>query len=166
MFFVVSKDKIVSYLVSLCTVMTLLGIAFYMKNDNNQSFEVAANASQDFKIAIVVECSSEEGIDEILNLLKNENIKISFYLNSDIYKFNQDTIKKISSSGNEILYNKTKLNNCITYKDNLLDVNNIKNDLKDNSMILVSNSVLTKDFKNMISYLKDNNISIVTTSEI
>ena len=35
MFLVFSKDKILSYIVSFTTVMILLGIGFYIKNDSN-----------------------------------------------------------------------------------------------------------------------------------
>ncbi len=45
MFFVFSKDKIISYLISLCMVMLLLGIAFYVKTSSNTSY-VSSNSIQ------------------------------------------------------------------------------------------------------------------------
>ncbi|CDA30554.1 unknown [Clostridium sp. CAG:492] len=45
MFIVCNKDKIVSYMVSFFTVMILLGIAFYMRN-NSKMLEVSSTSKQ------------------------------------------------------------------------------------------------------------------------
>ena len=45
MFIVCNKDKIASYMVSFFTVMILLGIAFYMRN-NSKMLEVSSTSKQ------------------------------------------------------------------------------------------------------------------------
>ena len=65
MFFVLSKDKIISYIVSFGTVMILLGIAFAVRN-KNELIEVASTSksipiysvqTDENKVALTINCA-------------------------------------------------------------------------------------------------------------
>ncbi len=65
MFIVCNKEKIKSYIVSFFTVMILLGIAFYIKNENNV-LEVSASSkklpiysvkTEQKKVALTMNCA-------------------------------------------------------------------------------------------------------------
>ena len=84
MFFVFSKDKIISYIVSLSTVMILLGIAFLAK-DRANTIEVMSeqknsevHVNQD-KITLTIDCKDNiNNMDKIIDDFKKSNLKVTF----------------------------------------------------------------------------------------
>lgn len=45
MFFVFSRDKMISYFISFCMVMALLGMAFYIKNNSGAKYVSSNNVN-------------------------------------------------------------------------------------------------------------------------
>lgn len=84
MFFVFSKDKIISYIVSFSTVMILLGIAFLAK-DRVSTVEVMSKqkSSEEYsnqnKITLTIDCEDNiNNIDKVIDDLKKSNLKVTF----------------------------------------------------------------------------------------
>lgn len=111
MFIVCNKDKIASYMVSFFTVMILLGIAFYMKS-NSKLLEVSSSSkllpiynvkTEEKKIAFTMNCAwNADDIDQILKVLEDNNVKITFFMVGDWIDKYPDVVKKISEAGHEI----------------------------------------------------------------
>ncbi|MBP3707945.1 MAG: hypothetical protein J6J36_04990 [Clostridia bacterium] len=84
MFFVFSKDKIISYIVSFSTVMILLGIAFLAK-DRVSTIEVMsehkdseAYVNQD-EITLTIDCNGNiDSVNKIIEDFKKSNLKVTF----------------------------------------------------------------------------------------
>ena len=111
MFIVCNKDKIASYMVSFFTVMILLGIAFYMRN-NSKMLEVSSTPKQlpiysvktdEKKVAFTMNCAwNADDIDNILEILQNNNVKITFFLVGEWVDKYPEAVKKIAEAGHEI----------------------------------------------------------------
>ena len=111
MFIVCNKDKIASYMVSFFTVMILLGIAFYMRN-NSKMLEVSSTPKQlpiysvktdEKKVAFTMNCAwNADDIDKILEVLKNNNVKITFFMVGDWIDKYPEAVRKINEAGQEI----------------------------------------------------------------
>lgn len=111
MFIVCNKDKIVSYMVSFFTVMILLGIAFYMRN-NSKMLEVSSTSKQlpiysvktdEKKVAFTMNCAwNADDIDQILKTLEENDVKITFFMVGDWVDKYPEAVKKINDAGHEI----------------------------------------------------------------
>lgn len=84
MFFVFSKDKIISYIVSFSTVMILLGIAFLAKDrvstvevmSKQKNSEVYINQNE---ITLTIDCEDNiDNVDKIIDDFKKSNLKVIF----------------------------------------------------------------------------------------
>lgn len=111
MFFVFSKDKIISYIVSLGTVMILLGIAFYIRSDTNilevnastKNLPIYSVETEENKVSLTMNCAwSDEDIDKILEVLDKTNTKITFFMVGDWVDKYPEAVKKINEAGHEI----------------------------------------------------------------
>lgn len=112
MFFVYSKDKIISVAIALSTVFVLFLLATTFK-PNNETVETSAGITkllpvysvdtEENKIALTINCAwNADDIDLILETLSKNNVKATFFMVGDwISKF-PDAVKKIHESGNEI----------------------------------------------------------------
>ena len=111
MFFVFSKDKIISYIVSLSTVIILLGIAFFVKNDSDilqvnsstKNLPIYSVKIDEKKVALTMNCAwNADDIDKILEVLEKTNTKITFFLVGDWVDKYPEAVKKINEKGHEI----------------------------------------------------------------
>lgn len=115
MFLVFSKEKIGTYLVSILTVTLLfLGVANYQTR-NKKTIETSANTNtekllpiykvktQEKKVALTMNCAwNADDIDKILEVLKNNNTKITFFMVGDWIEKYPEAVKKINDAGQEI----------------------------------------------------------------
>ena len=113
MFFVFRKDKIYAYLVSILTVILLFYAASNINFISGKAIETSANSekllpiykvkTEEKKVALTMNCAwNADDIDKILEILEQNNIKITFFMVGDwIDKF-PDYVKKISEAGHEI----------------------------------------------------------------
>ena len=98
-------------MVSFFTVMILLGIAFYMRN-NSKMLEVSSTSKQlpiysvktdEKKVAFTMNCAwNADDIDMILEVLKKTDTKITFFMVGDWVDKYPDAVKKINEAGHEI----------------------------------------------------------------
>ena len=114
MFFVYNKDKIISVVIALSTVLVLfLLAATFKQNSLNNTVETSANTSkmlpiysvdtEENKIALTINCAwNADDIDLILETLSKNEIKATFFMVGDWVEKFPDAVKKIYESGNEI----------------------------------------------------------------
>ena len=131
MFYVFNKQKICTYLVSLITVVILFCVAGAIGNENKTVQTSAGNEkllpiynveTNEKKVAFTMNCAwNADDIDSILNTLKENNTKITFFMVGDwIDKF-PETVKKIYEEGHEIASHSNThphVNN-LTYEGNI-----------------------------------------------
>ncbi len=109
MFFIFSKEKIQTYIVSILTVVTLIVIA----NINNLSvIETSANIrylpiynvqTEENKVAFTMNCAwNANDIDSILETLKNNDVHITFFVVGEWVDKYPEAVKKIHDAGHEI----------------------------------------------------------------
>ena len=133
MFFVYNKDKIISVVIALSTVLVLfLFAATFKQNVIGDSVETSAGMSKllpiysvntkENKIALTINCAwNADDIDLILETLSQNQVKATFFMVGDwISKF-PDAVKEIHKSGNEIANHSeshTHVNN-LSYEENV-----------------------------------------------
>ena len=134
MFYVVNKQKICTYLVSLITVVILFCVAGAIGNENKTVQTSAGNEkllpiynveTNEKKVAFTMNCAwNADDIDSILQTLKENNTKITFFMVGDwIDKF-PDMVKKIYEEGHEIASHSNThphVNN-LTYEQNIEEI--------------------------------------------
>lgn len=113
MFLVFSKEKIYTYLVSIMTVILLFYVASNFKVMQGDTIETGATGerllpiysvkTEEKKVALTMNCAwNADDIDKILEVLKQNNVKITFFIVGDwIDKF-PEYVKKINDAGHEI----------------------------------------------------------------
>ena len=113
MFFVLNKQKIYTYVVSIITVVFLFCVASNIDKSNQTSIETSATSNkllpiynvqtQENKVAFTMNCAwNADDMDKILEVLEQNNVKITFFMVGDwIDKF-PEYVKKISEAGHEI----------------------------------------------------------------
>ena len=123
MFLVFNKDKIMSYIVTLFTIVVLFLTASAFNRE--EVVETSANASKllpiysvdttEAKVAITINCAwNADDIDMILETLKNQEVKVTFFMVGDWVEKNEEAVKKIHEAGHEIgnhSYNHPHVNN-------------------------------------------------------
>ena len=113
MFFVFRKDKIYAYLISILTVVLLFYAASNINLMSSKAVEASASSerllpiykvkTEEKKVALTMNCAwNADDMDKILEILKQNNVKITFFMVGDwIDKF-PDYVKKINEAGHEI----------------------------------------------------------------
>ena len=112
MFLVFNKDKIMSYIVTLFTVIVLFLTASAF-GVTEQVVETSTNTTKllpiysvdtnETKVAITINCAwSADDIDMILETLKKQEVKVTFFMVGDWVEKNNEAVKKIYDSGHEI----------------------------------------------------------------
>lgn len=113
MFLVFSKEKIYTYLVSILTVVVLLCVASNVDFISKETIETSSNSerllpiykvkTEEKKVALTMNCAwNADDMDKILEVLEQNNVKITFFMVGDwIDKF-PEYVKKISEAGHEI----------------------------------------------------------------
>lgn len=114
MFFVLNKQRIYTYLVSIVTVVLLFCVASSLNNNSTGNTVQTASTAQKLlpiynvqteenKVAFTMNCAwNADDIDSILKTLQENEVKITFFMVGDwIDKF-PEAAKKISDAGHEI----------------------------------------------------------------
>lgn len=113
MFLVINKEKIYAYVVSIITVILLFCTANFMVNKKQDSIATSANVEkllpiyhvqiQEKKVALTMNCAwNADDIDQILKILEDNQVKMTFFMVGDwIDKF-PEAVKKIKEAGHEI----------------------------------------------------------------
>ena len=109
MFLVFNKEKLQTYAVSVITVAVLIVMASI---GNVKTIQTSASTkllpiynvqTEEKKIAFTMNCAwNADDIDTILEILKNNNVKITFFMVGDWVEKYPDAVKKIYESGHEI----------------------------------------------------------------
>ncbi len=114
MFFVYNKDKIISVVIALSTVLVLfLLAATFRDNSVRNTIETSASTSkmlpiysvdtEENKIALTINCAwNADDINLILDTLSKNEVKATFFMVGDWVEKFPDSVKKIYESGNEI----------------------------------------------------------------
>ena len=129
MFFVFNKDKIMSYIVTVFTVIVLFLTASTFTT--HEVVETSAKESKllpiysvnttEAKVAITINCAwSADDIDMILETLEKQDVKLTFFMVGDWVEKNGEAVKKIYEAGHEIgnhSYNHPHVNNLTLEKN-------------------------------------------------
>lgn len=109
MFFVFNKEKIQTYLVSILTVIILIGIASVNSIDaiptsaKEKLLPIYNVQTNEAKVAFTMNCAwSADDIDSILKTLEENNVKITFFMVGSWIDKNPEAVKKIYNAGHEI----------------------------------------------------------------
>lgn len=113
MFLIFSKEKIYTYIVSIITVVLLFYIANNININKNQVVETSAKTekllpiysvkTEEKKISLTMNCAwNADDIDKILEVLKNNDVKITFFMVGDWIDKYPEAVKKIYEAGQEI----------------------------------------------------------------
>ena len=109
MFFVFNKEKIQTYIVSVLTVAVLITIANVGKVETIQTssqekeLPIYNVQTDEKKVAFTMNCAwNADDIDNILETLQNNNVKITFFLVGEWVDKYPEAVKKIAEAGHEI----------------------------------------------------------------
>lgn len=110
MFWVINKEKVYSYMVTLSVIGVLFVMASIMpKNDaiqtsaNSKELPVYSVKTEEKKVALTINCAwNADDIDVILKTLQDNNVQVTFFMVGDwVQKYKED-VKKISDANQEI----------------------------------------------------------------
>ena len=116
MFFILNRQKIYTYLVSIVTVVLLFCIAGSLNQTSNRKDNAVQTAStvqkllpiyrvqtEQKKVAFTMNCAwNADDIETILQTLKENDVKITFFMVGDWIEKFPDAVKKIHEAGHEI----------------------------------------------------------------
>lgn len=114
MFFVLNKQRIYTYLVSIVTVVLLFCVASSLNNNSTgNTIQTASTAqkllpiynvqTEENKVAFTMNCAwNADDIDSILKTLQENEVKITFFMVGDWIEKFPEAAKKISDAGHEI----------------------------------------------------------------
>ena len=112
MFIVFNKQKIYTYLVSIITVVLLFCIAGTLTGEketiatsstNEKYLPIYKVQTEEKEVALTMNCAwNADDIDKILEVLEENNIKITFFMVGDWVEKYPDAVKKIYEAGHEI----------------------------------------------------------------
>ena len=113
MFFVLNKQRIYTYLISIITVVLLFCVANNLiTNDNNTVQTSTTNEkllpiynvqTEEKKVAFTMNCAwNADDIDKILKILEENKVKITFFMVGDWIEKFPEAVKKINNAGHEI----------------------------------------------------------------
>lgn len=114
MFFVLNKQRIYTYLVSIVTVVLLFCVASSLNNNSTGNTVQTASTAQKLlpiynvqteenKVAFTMNCAwNADDIDSILKTLQENEVKITFFMVGDWIEKFPEAAKKISDAGHEI----------------------------------------------------------------
>ena len=113
MFLVFSKEKISTYLVSILTVTLLFCFVANIQTKNKNIVETSSNTqkllpiykvkTEEKKVSLTMNCAwNADDVDKILDVLKQNNVRITFFMVGDWIDKYPEAVKKISDAGQEI----------------------------------------------------------------
>lgn len=136
MFLIFSKQKLYTYLVSIITVVLLFCIAGTFTG-NKGSIETSASyqkklpiyhvKTNESKVALTMNCAwNADDIDKILDILQQNNVKITFFMVGDWIEKYPEAVKKIYEAGHEIgTHSDTHPHvNNLSYEENVKELEN------------------------------------------
>jgi len=134
MFYVFSKDKIISCIMAISTVVILFLVATTFR-PNMTSVETSANMSKELpiynvatdekKVSLTINCAwNADDMESILDTLKKEDVKVTFFLVGDWVDKYPDVVKKINDEGHEIANHSDKHSHVsnLNYEKNLEEI--------------------------------------------
>lgn len=113
MFLVFRKDKIYAYLVSILTVVLLFYVASNINFMSQDTIETSSSSNkllpiykvktEEKKVSLTMNCAwNADDIDKILEILEQNNVKITFFMVGDWIDKYPEYVKKINEAGHEI----------------------------------------------------------------
>jgi len=113
MFFVFNKDKVVSYMVAICTVFVLFLMASVFGDKPGEIIETSAKterllpiysvSTEEKKVSLTINCAwNADDIDTILETLNKHDVKITFFMVGDWIEKYKEAAKKIFENGHEL----------------------------------------------------------------
>ena len=142
MFLVFNKQKIITYFVSFFTVIVLFFVVSTI-NDNSKTVETLSvnerllpiyNVKTDEeKVAFTMNCAwNGDDIDSILETLKNNDVKITFFMVGEWIDKYPEAVKKIYEAGHEIANHSDthKHVNNLSYEENVQEIKNANEKIK------------------------------------
>lgn len=140
MFYIVNKERIVSCVIALSTVLILFLMATVVPAKEPNVVATSTNDSrvlpiysvdtEENKVALTINCAwSTEDIDLILETLNNNKVKCTFFMVGEWVGKNQEVVKKIFDNGHEIAnhsYSHPHVNN-LNYDKNVEEINKCNN---------------------------------------
>ena len=112
MFLIFSRQKIYTYLISIITVLLLFCVADTLTVDN-KAMQASSTTEKllpiynvktdEKKVSLTMNCAwNADDIDKILEVLKQNDTTITFFMVGDWIEKNQEAVKKINEAGHEI----------------------------------------------------------------
>ena len=142
MFLVFNKQKIITYFVSVLTVIILFFVASTL-NRNDETVETSATGerllpiynvkTEEKKVAFTMNCAwNADDIDSILKTLEKENVKITFFMVGEWIDKYQESVEKIYKAGHEIANHSDthKHVNNLSYEDNVKEIESANEKIK------------------------------------
>lgn len=142
MFLVFNKQKIVTYFISVFTVVLLFFVASTL-NKNDEVVETSATGerllpiynvkTEEKKVAFTMNCAwNADDIDNILETLEKENVKITFFMVGEWIDKYPDEVEKIFNAGHEIANHSDthKHVNNLSYEDNVKEIKSANEKIK------------------------------------
>lgn len=140
MFYIVNKERIVSCVIALSTVLILFLMATVVPANELNTVETSTRESkllpiysvntEENKVALTINCAwSAEDVDLILETLNNNQVKCTFFMVGEWVGKNQGAVKKIFNNGHEIAnhsYSHPHVNN-LSYEKNVEEINKCNN---------------------------------------
>ena len=136
MFFIVSKQKIYTYFISVIMVVLLFCISGTFVN-KKEAIETASTnekylpiynvQTEENKVALTMNCAwNAEDIDKILEVLDENNVKITFFMVGDWIEKYPEKVKKVYEAGHEIgTHSDTHPHvNNLSYEENIQQLEN------------------------------------------
>ena len=136
MFFIVSKQKIYTYFISIIMVVLLFCIsgtsvnkkeAIATASTNEKFLPIYKVETEENKIALTMNCAwNADDIDKILEILEKNNVKITFFMVGDWIEKYPEAVKKIYDAGHEIgTHSDTHPHvNNLSYEENIKQLEN------------------------------------------
>ena len=135
MFVIFNKQRIYTYLVSIVTVVLLFCVANSLNsNQNTVQTSVLTNKkllpiynveTTENKVAFTMNCAwNADDIDNILKILEENNVKITFFMVGDWIEKFPESVKKINEAGHEIASHSDThphVNN-LSYEENIEEI--------------------------------------------
>ena len=136
MFLVFNKQKIYTYLVSIITVVLLFCMASTLTGNKESIATASANErllpiykvdTEEKKVALTMNCAwNADDIDKILEILEENNVKITFFMVGDWIEKYPEAVKKVYDAGHEIgTHSDTHPHvNNLSYEENIKQLEN------------------------------------------
>ena len=135
MFFVFNKQKICTYVVSIVTVVLLFCAASTLNQTKQETIQTSSTEAKQLpiykvqteekKVAFTMNCAwNADDIDSILETLKKNDTKITFFMVGDWIKKYPEAVKKIQEAGHEIgCHSDTHPHvNNLSYEENISEI--------------------------------------------